>query len=111
VPLVSTATTAELLRVLAYPKFRLSDQDREELIADYLPYANAIDPRSRPNALTHLPVCRDPDDNMFLELAQAGDADLLVTGDKDLIAMNDPSGRHLCFSIVTPAEAVRDPDT
>ena len=39
VPLVSTATAQELVRVLAYPKFRLSKSDQDELLADYLPYA------------------------------------------------------------------------
>ena len=35
VPLVSTATAQELVRVLAYPKFGLDSSDREELLADY----------------------------------------------------------------------------
>ena len=39
VPLASTHTAQELVRVLAYPKFRLSALEREELLADYLPHA------------------------------------------------------------------------
>ena len=35
-PLVSTATAQELVRVLAYPKFRLDPQEQQELLADYL---------------------------------------------------------------------------
>lgn len=38
VPLVSTAAASELLRVLGYPKFKLSADDRDELLADYLPH-------------------------------------------------------------------------
>ena len=38
IPLVSQATATELIRVLAYPKFKLSVAEREELLADYLPY-------------------------------------------------------------------------
>src|SRR6266481_3010640 len=30
----------------------------------------------------HMDVCSDPDDNMFVECAQAGNADYLVTGNK-----------------------------
>jgi uncharacterized protein len=32
--------------------------------------------------------CRDPKDDKFLELALNGRADLLITGDRDLLAMD-----------------------
>jgi putative PIN family toxin of toxin-antitoxin system len=32
-------------------------------------------------------VCRDPDDNMFIEAALAGMAEYVVTGDKDLLTL------------------------
>lgn len=32
-----------------------------------------------------LDICRDPKDNMFLELAKTVSADYLITGDKDLL--------------------------
>jgi putative PIN family toxin of toxin-antitoxin system len=83
VPLVSTATAQELVRVLAYPKFRLSAADREELLADYLPYTTTV---RIPDPPPHVPECRDPVDVMFLELAVVGKAKLLVTGDRDLLA-------------------------
>jgi predicted nucleic acid-binding protein len=43
-PLASTATVQELVRVLAYPKFRLSQADQNELLADYLPYQDSAHP-------------------------------------------------------------------
>ncbi len=107
VPLVSAETAKELMRVLAYPKFRLSDSDREELLADYLPFTQAVRPDDYPNALARVPSCRDPFDDMFLDLAQAGDADLLITGDRDLLDLNDPYQRRMRFLIVTPAEAFK----
>jgi uncharacterized protein len=83
-PLVSTETTHELLRVLAYTKFRLSAIEREELLGDYLPFARVVDiPAGRFN----LPECRDPHDLPFLRLAVAGHADYLVTGDDDLLSI------------------------
>ena len=83
-PLVSTATAQELVRVLAYPKFRLDAQEQQELLADYLPYAEAVRiPRLPPT----VPVCRDPFDMPFLHLAAAGRADALVTGDADLLTL------------------------
>jgi len=48
-------------------------------------------------------VCRDPKDNMILELAVAGQADYIVTGDKDLLALN-PFRK---IQIVTPAEFLK----
>ena len=33
-------------------------------------------------------ICRDPKDNMILELAVSGNAEVIVTGDDDLLAMN-----------------------
>ena len=82
-PLASPATLAELTRVLAYPKFKLADADRERLASEYLPWCEAVPvPTSTP-----VPDCRDPRDRPFLMLARAGHADALVTGDKDLLAL------------------------
>lgn len=82
-PLVSAATAGELVRVLAYPKFRLSPEEREELLADYLPYATVL---ALPDPPPAVPDCRDPFDMPFLQLAAAGNA-MLVTGDRDLLVM------------------------
>lgn len=83
-PLVSKCTAMELLRVLAYPKFELSEAEREDLLADYLPYCTTV---KMPSKLPAVPECRDPFDVPFLELALAGHADYLVTGDEDLICL------------------------
>ncbi len=47
-------------------------------------------------------VCRDPNDDMFLECALAK-ADLLVAGDKDLLTLGAYKGTR----IVTPSEYLR----
>ena len=47
--------------------------------------------------------CRDPKDDKFLELAVNGHADLIVTGDRDLLALNPFRG----IPIVTPAAFVQ----
>ena len=97
VALVSRDTTAELMRVLAYPKFKLDSGDIETLLSDYLPFAEVV---SQFPAVSGVPVCRDADDQMFIDLALAGGAKYLVTGDSDLLSMAD-----LCpFSIVQPVE-------
>lgn len=86
IPLVSRATTAELIRVLAYPKFKLGDDDQQELLADYLPWCPTVRiPNPPPVTLD----CRDPFDQPFLQLAVAGKADYLVSGDQDLLILAD----------------------
>ena len=44
--------------------------------------------------------CRAPDDDMLLETALIGDADCLVTGDRDLLEMTPFQG----IPILTPTE-------
>lgn len=84
-PLASRDTTAELLRVLSYPKFRLTDNEREDLLGDYLPWCETA---TVPN-VTKVPDCRDPWDRPFLALALAAKVEALVSGDKDLLALAD----------------------
>lgn len=88
--LVSKATTEELMRALAYPKFKLTAEDREELLADYLPHCTTIAMPLKPPAT---PTCRDPFDVPFLELAVVAKADYLVSGDRDLLSL---AGRIRC---------------
>lgn len=83
VPLASGDTTRELIRVLSYPKFGLTDDERDDLLADYLPWCETVAVSERPDT----PDCRDPFDRAFLELALAGGADALVTGDDDLLTL------------------------
>jgi putative PIN family toxin of toxin-antitoxin system len=89
-PLVSRTTAAELIRALAYPKFKLAAHEQEELLADYLPYCKTVRIPVPPPAT---PPCRDPFGVPFMELALAGKADALVTGDKDLLSL---AGKLAC---------------
>ena len=81
-PLVSKDTVNELLRVLAYPKFMLTQAEQGLLLADFLPYAETVVAFDIPD---NLPIVRDQVDQMFLNLAVAGKAEALVTGDNELL--------------------------
>ncbi len=94
-PLASRETTAELIRVLAYPKLRLTDDEREDLLADYLPWCETVVVINPPE----VPECRDPLDRPFLELALVARAEALVTGDKDLLVL----AKAFSVPILTPA--------
>ncbi|MFZ5982932.1 MAG: putative toxin-antitoxin system toxin component, PIN family [Acidobacteriota bacterium] len=95
VPIVSAATASELVRVLAYPKFRLEPEERWDLLGEYLPFAEEFaKPRRAPRGLK----CEDPKDQIFVDLALAASADALVTGDKALLAL----GGGAPFALLTP---------
>jgi putative PIN family toxin of toxin-antitoxin system len=81
-PLASTATVQDMVRVLAYPKFRLSQAEQDELLADYLPYTATV---RIPQPPPKVPECRDALDAPFMHLAVAGKAQVLVSGDRDLL--------------------------
>lgn len=95
VPLISRATADEFLRVLHYSKFGLPDVEIEALAARYLPFAERVEVDE---GAFVLPICRDPKDRMFLALAEAGRADMLVTGDRDLLALRGQTR----FPVETP---------
>jgi putative PIN family toxin of toxin-antitoxin system len=96
--LKSTETERQLFDVLARPRF-----------ASLIPEAAARRFRSliaRAEIVTineRISVCRDPTDDKFLELAVDGSADLIVSGDSDLLIL-DPFRQ---IGIVTPARFVR----
>lgn len=95
-PLASRATAAELIRVLAYPKFALTAGEQRDLIDDYLPFCESVIIPTPPPAI---PECRDAFDRPFLELALSGSAEALVTGDADLLALAE----RLAVPIRSPA--------
>jgi putative PIN family toxin of toxin-antitoxin system len=78
--LVSRPILEEYLRVFAYPKFRLTEQEIRGLVEEeVLPFVETV----RPTRQLLVP-CRDPEDQKFLECAVTGRARYLVTGDQDL---------------------------
>lgn len=95
VPLVCAETVAELLRVLAYPKFQLHRREIDELLGDFLPFAEIVTLEDG-----DLPPCRDPDDRIFLALSLQASADALVTGDGGLLDV----GTVFPVRIMTAAE-------
>lgn len=97
-PLLCEQTHAEFLRVLSYPKFKLSPLQIDALESYYLPYATMVTIQNQ--SANHLPQCRDKNDQMFLELAFTGKADFLVTGDEDLLILKAQAP----FEIITPRD-------
>lgn len=96
-PVVCKQTVSELLRTLAYPKFKLSGDEQEEMLADFLPYSETLVLDQIP---ANLPMCRDEDDQIFIVLASVCGADMLISGDKDLLALRS----ELSFQLLSADE-------
>ncbi|MFT4178476.1 MAG: putative toxin-antitoxin system toxin component, PIN family [Thermomonas sp.] len=98
--LLSTATLTELVDVLSRPEFDpyVSRHDREEFVRKLGGVARMVEIRWRDSA------CRDPRDDKFLHVAVNGEAETIITGDADLLALHP----FHCVRIVTPADFLRD---
>jgi putative PIN family toxin of toxin-antitoxin system len=82
--LISTPVLEELDRVLSRDKFNryVSAIDRNRFLVGLVREAEWV-------AITEaFSVCRDPKDNMFLELAVSGHANTIISGDSDLLALS-----------------------
>jgi putative PIN family toxin of toxin-antitoxin system len=94
--LFSEDTMRELAEVLFRPKFDryIGRKEREAFlnqlvaVAEFIPIVQVVR------------ECRDPRDDKFLEVALNGRADVMITGDGDLLAMNPWRG----IAIVSPKD-------
>jgi putative PIN family toxin of toxin-antitoxin system len=82
--LISQETVAELQDVFLRAKFDrfVSAAKRLEFLAAYVTAAEPIEIESR------VSTCRDPKDNMILDVALNGTAHVIVSGDGDLLTLH-----------------------
>ena len=87
----------ELVDVLNRPRIRdrygLTDQDIQTVAGLILLRGEAVRVEER------ITACRDPRDDKFLEVAVAGKADAIVSGDEDLLVLHPFAG----IPILSPA--------
>lgn len=97
-PVLSKEIADEVVRVLAYPKFRLTKEEITALLeTELLPYVEVVGVPEDDRAW-----CRDPADDKFIRCALASRCRYLVSGDEDLRALRDVEG----VRIVAPAEFI-----
>lgn len=93
---ISPAILAEVEAALGLTKIRryLREPDEAPLwLADILAIADLVEDTG-----AVVGICRDPADDMVLSAAREGRAELIVTGDADLLALVEYEG----IAIVTP---------
>lgn len=96
--LASHDTFEELADVLLREKFdRYVDiETRIELLINFKSSSQFVEIKEK------ITVCRDPKDDMYLELALSGKANAIITGDKDLLDLHPFRG----IDIITPKEFI-----
>lgn len=94
--LISTSTLAEAIEVVMRRKFDkyLSLFVRQLFLEEY--EANG----SKVKIIRRIKACRDPKDDMYLELALSGNANCIITNDADLLALHPFEN----IPIITPKE-------
>ena len=94
--LVSDAVLAEYFLIFRNPKFDkyVRREDRELALRHIQTLATVVEIPSPIRA------CRDPKDDKFLEVAVHGQADAILTGDADLLALHPFRG----IAILSPAD-------
>ena len=89
--LLSRVTFLELASRLDRPKF---DRYRtREQMSRYLDWLADVAEWIKPSV--RIDACRDRDDNRFLEVLVAGQGDVLISGDSDLLALQPFEGRPI----------------
>lgn len=82
-PLVSPEVLADVDSALRKEDINLSESEIVDFFAQYKERYEMVLPPEKPP----IPQCRDAADQCYLELAYAGKADVLISGDKDLLMM------------------------
>ena len=98
--LVSEAILEELADVLSRRKFDpyVTSEDRKQFLRLLGRISERV-PRVR-----RIRACRDPHDDKFLEAAVNGGADLIISGDKDLLVLNP----FMEIPIISPSDYLRN---
>lgn len=81
--LFSLELIEEIDEVLSRTKFRkyITDEEREEFLDSFVDRGILIE------VVDVVKECRDPKDDKILELSLSGKADLIISGDKDLLVL------------------------
>lgn len=93
----------EWLRVLEYTHLPLDADSRATATRNFDALITLLSPdQMEVKAEIRLPVCKDPDDQKFLELARDTDARTLLTKDKALLKLARRTAKAGLFDIVVP---------
>ena len=101
----SLQTRAEWLAVIERPQLRLEKPAQAAAVLRYDRHAEILDNALGRPLPAGVPVCTDPDDQKFIELALAASAAFLVSRDKALLRLARPAQQRHGLAIVHPEAA------
>ncbi|MBB5407851.1 putative PIN family toxin of toxin-antitoxin system [Paraburkholderia sp. RAU6.4a] len=107
--LIDARCLAELAYVLDYPQFAHRNVDKAAALAVVARLAQLVKPCEPTESAADarpLPQCKDRDDQKFLELAHAAQADWLVSKDRAVLKLAKRIARDFGFRIAQPAPFV-----
>jgi putative PIN family toxin of toxin-antitoxin system len=104
--LIDARCLAELAYVLDYPQFAHRNVDKAAALAVVARLAQMVEPPAPAEDARPLPQCKDRDDQKFLELARAAQADWLVSKDRAVLKLAKRIARDFGFRIAQPAPFV-----
>lgn len=96
-PVLLEELAGVLTRTTITPRLALIKQSAQSVLADYSAAVTSVEPLEVPRV-----VPADPDDDHVLACALAARADLIVSGDRDLLTL----GRYRDIPILLPNEAM-----
>lgn len=94
--------------VLTYPHLPLNDDTRARSAAEFDALITQLPDPVSVDESVRLPVCSDPDDQKFLELARDSGAQVLITKDKALLKLAKRTARAGMFAIMQPESWIRE---
>ena len=98
-PHLTSEILTELLRVLAYPKFELAENEIQYLLyVEILPFCTVVKAKAG-SVITK----EDPSDDMFLRCSERAKAKALITGDRHLLDLKS----HRNIQILSPSQFLK----
>ncbi len=92
----------EWLIVLGYAQLKLDENTRQRSMAEFDAVIHCLPNCVQQSDAVRLPVCKDRDDQKFLELARDAQASALITKDKALLKLASKTRRDGLFLIFKP---------
>lgn len=96
----NAACRKEWIFILDYPHLPLDEADKAAVIAEFDALIKQVGGEKREDII--LPVCKDKEDQKFMELARDSHASLLLTKDKALLKLAKRNARLGLFAILSP---------
>ena len=99
-PLISQEILNEYLKVLTYPKFKLSEEEINYILyQEILPYFEVITVKPGPATIE-----ADPSDEKFIRCAESGKAKVIISGDQHLLSLKS----FKQIKILTPSQFLEE---